>query len=490
MAGSNFDDKIREKLEGLNPEFHPDSWLQLEQRMQVEADEALDQKVKEELEAVSESYDDTTWGILLGRLRQWESLRREFYILRAGEVIILALLFLAFHQYGSILSTSPKIEVKPTAHYESTDGHPDDVVSQAVLTDESVEVAEDSGIESTPRNIETQSDQNRFDNDPMDAALTNVDGNFDQGEILTFQKFQEEEITISDLSPLSKLIEGSKAVLPDDKISELSSIEAGDHYGEIMMSGSDQRNGFVISEIGMIGASYLESPEIMIPVSSSMVDPGKTFRQSKTWLTILSHSSLNQVFTPADGEFAENNAYTSGYGFGLLFGFENGRFTWETGAEYEFGIFRPKRTKLTGNIRVGYGSTTLSEINVDYINIPLQSRMKIWEHHGHSFYLLGGLKLHVSSKVDFDFVEESGSSNFPGDFQLGIEPEEIHGVERGRFTYLTLNGGFGYEKQLNRSARLFIQPSYEYYAEKHGILNLNGEKVNTIRLDFGVRVGL
>ena len=107
----------------------------------------------------------------------------------------------------------------------------------------------------------------------------------------------------------------------------------------------------------------------------------------------------------------------------------------------------------------------------------------------HEFYALGGLNLHISSKVDFDFVEERDVNNqFPVDFSE--PPEDVIGVNKGRFTYFSLNAGVGYQYLMNTRTKLFVQPSYEYFAERNGITNLNGEKVNTYRLDFGVRVRL
>jgi hypothetical protein len=485
MEPSRFEDKIREKLEGLNPEYNPDSWHQLEEKMQAKADSSLDQKVKEELGAMSESYDDASWSVLLGRLKQWESLRREFYILRAGEMLILALLFLTFHQYAPLLesdqnATTDIVVVEQETSIESL-GSLEKPLSLEVEQD--YREGKESHLipEALIGNLEGSNTGNTGSSDR--AALIRQE----EGPVSSLFKFVNDESAIADLESNESDIAGQDLELT---YNELTS--------EVLQQVKERPYDVGFQTQGLLSIPFLSSLEggvandldVGLPVVTITGGYGQKNGDRNVWMTILSHSSLNQVRTPADNEFAENNAYTSGYGFGLLFGFESGRFTWETGAEYEFGIFRPRRTKLTGNITVGYGSTTLSEINVDYINIPLQTRVEIWERYGHSFYAVAGLKLHVSSKVDFDFVEEDGSFDLPGDFKLGDEPEEIHSVVGSRFTYVTLNAGFGYQKQLNRHTKLFIQPSFEYFAEKRGIVNLNNEKVNTIRLDFGVRIGL
>ncbi len=265
-----------------------------------------------------------------------------------------------------------------------------------------------------------------------------------------------------------------KEVLPSDK---------DDDNGRDMVSDLIQPLSNVMGE--PLAWHKMKMPLLIPTTSSVLVSSNK-----KVWLSLNSHSAVNQVVTPSEGDFDAQRVYTMSYGFGILAGFESGAFTWEVGGEYQLGLFKPKRTKLTGSLASGYRTTTLSGINVNYINIPLQARYTVYGNDKHSFYVLGGIKLHISSKIDFDFIEEEDPDlGFPADFSQK-EPEDILDVEPSRFTYFSINTGLGYQYHLNDRSRLFIQPTFEYFAEKQGIMNLNNEKVNSLRLDFGVRVGI
>lgn len=501
----DFDDQVKKELEDNVPAYEAASWDVLSARMQTEEDLEFDSVVREELKGDMSSPAGDSWLTLLTRLESWEQVRREFWVLRTAEAAIILLLILAFYQFGQ----------KGVIH----EPHP---VASNAITKSSVNDNQIDVRENLPdiREDLLQRDQSLISenvNSPDNLVHQSLQsGNLHSNEIESVPSKLMDADVVSDDSK-NKVVETKNGVYPvsnmavsyslasepsDDihtPITESVDKKATDYQKVTMRLSPPMRKAdgisFIddfrrVSNIEKIYGhmSLLEYSEVNeYGLSDHLLD--LTDHKSPVWVSFQSHTALNLVHTPAGDNFNAQNSYTLGYGLGVLISFQHDRLTWESGAEYQVSNFSPKRSKLTGNIIDGYRTTKLSDVNVEYINIPLQVRYKLWRTAKHELYALAGLKLHISSKVDFDFVDKTDQDNTgPIDYNSLGEPEDIIGVDASRFTYFSLNAGIGYQRVMNTRSKLFVQPSFEYFAENQGIVNLNGEKVNTLRLDFGVRV--
>ena len=139
----------------------------------------------------------------------------------------------------------------------------------------------------------------------------------------------------ADESPVVTTLEsGEHAVIMNEQMSEL---ETRDESSSMLP--------LTTMVSGPLAWHKMKMP-LLIPTTSSILASSN----KKIWLSLNSHSAVNQVVTPSEGDFDAQRVYTMSYGFGILAGFESGAFTWEVGAEYQLGLFKPKRTKLTGSL--------------------------------------------------------------------------------------------------------------------------------------------
>ncbi|MDX1685701.1 MAG: hypothetical protein R3275_10730 [Saprospiraceae bacterium] len=462
------DDTVRSRMESMDVPYEVASWTALQDKMTAAEDIELDDTVRESVEQEAEGYSSSSWSALLSRLEAWERVRREFWMLRAAEGLMLLLLLLALYQYGPQLPQIVTEGDQPTAA-EISKPHTDHDQSRTSKIKPNVENT--GKVASVGQAFDMASEVS----DEASSPGYSVTSGSGQRMVSVPPRLPSSVLGVNEIKTAAANSDKSGIAYVGDLKKAISGVRNSDEKFEVSSLGQ--------SVISLLDQDSRKNIDVAVPV---IEHPDRAI-----WLSMQSHAALNQVHTPEKEEFEAQNAYTLGYGLGLLVGFNHGKLTWETGAEYQFTIFKPKRTKLTGNISDGYRTTTLSEVNLDYINIPLQARYLILEKGRHELYAMGGVMLHISSKVDFDFIEERDEDNrFPVDFNSQPEPEDIIGVQSGRFTYFSVNAGLGYQFVMNTRTKLFAQPSYEHFAEREGIMNLNGEKVNTLRLDFGVRVRL
>lgn len=491
LDAEDLDHVIKDKLESIDVDYSASSWTVLESKMQILADEELDDLVREKVTHQSRQSASESWATLLEKLEAWEQVRREFWVMRSAEALIILLLLLAVYQYGPLLP-----------HYGPMAGIEHPITDQLLKIQgehvkdvKEIDVSAISPVETIEENAPATIGQTAIDNDSQSSSegaisTSHIEASQMVGSV--HQDRNEDKRNTNSLKNESKGKGAENVVAVSEKEAFVGQIEEDSPKPWLIqenqpIAGEDEVG--ITKQLPLISSMLISTMEQqnrfteMVPAISSTKRP--------IWLSLQSHAVLNRVHTPANDEFDAQNAHTLGYGIGLLLGFTHEKLTWETGLEYQFTIFRPKRTKLTGSVVDGYRSTTLSEVNLDYINIPLQARYTLVDNDQHQLYGMAGVKLHISSKVDFDFLEERDQDNqVPIDFQKEPDSEDILGVNRGRFNYFSVNVGVGYQYLINTRTAIFVQPSYEHFAEKRGITNLNGEKVNSLRVDFGARVKL
>lgn len=220
-------------------------------------------------------------------------------------------------------------------------------------------------------------------------------------------------------------------------------------------------------------------------------------------LSVFTGSDFNQIVTPFDPIYAEEGTtqWNAGYGGGVALGVTFKNWELETGAIYASNQYEPRPIfDITGSLTSGYVSSTLTDIQLDVVKIPLNFRFNVnlWEKW--KIYALSGATINMVMLADFNTRDVplgtksfltptstafSTSSLALKDFGGGL----LEGGSFDRNSYFTANLGFGVERTLNERVSVFAQPTYQRQIFTSGI-GPNQDRFNAVSLFLGLRTSI
>ncbi|NRB48578.1 MAG: hypothetical protein HRU41_12955 [Saprospiraceae bacterium] len=226
-------------------------------------------------------------------------------------------------------------------------------------------------------------------------------------------------------------------------------------------------------------------------------------------------SDFNRVITPptfVNGKRHELDRYALGYSGGITFSWGNKKWEMESGLIYSSKKYLPlPLSEIDYSLTNGISGEQLKSFEYDMVSIPLNFRHHFIPNGKWRFYYTAGVSMHTVMQADY-FVKSPTRPQPvgpPSNFGAPIPPNNNDtkaGVEKSAFTkgllqgggfeqntFFTANLGIGLERYISHRTSLFAQPQYQHtvlYLVENGGVGPFQDKINTMRLIFGMRVKL
>ncbi len=532
LGNKHLDDKIREALENLTPEYDTSNWDLFEQRLNEEdilnptesndalvddlviqklsnfsfpatADwnlfeekldaaetseiEAIDQLAYQNLHRYEAPYQASHWQIMLQRLEEEFTLRGKLYKYKVAEVALMLLLIFTIiniqplDSFKVIFKKNDKgIEAEQPGLIPGIE-NAKDLNENAAETDKSVverPIAANSTFSSEAKEAfdEVESDNSK--------KLTEQNALETINQLLAVaEKKQRGEILIPDNAEEQKL----KPIASENNstLKNLANQKAVKENQTLPMAPS-----LMALEISLLDNG---NPEFVL------TEPRIEKRKPKWRLGVFTAMDVNHVYTPYDQFFGtpEYTSIASGYGGGISIAMNLLRLGIETGGLYSFkryvpqnGTFSPKHL-LTENFE---------GVQLDMLQVPLNFQYHFINKGKWRLYMTGGATLNMLLSPVYEFTYRFDG---PWGQPAPLPPEEPcdqclsnvkdfpRGIlEGGSFkenAYGTANLGMGMERYVSPRWSVFIQPTYQHYFTKKGV-GPNDDKIYSMSVFLGTKV--
>lgn len=500
----NFDRILEEKLGRLKVDYDPKSWELLEQRLDTELagtpeveDNEIDEVIFDKLHRVEAPYDSGHWKLMAARLESEFFLARQILRYKVLEVGLVALLLLTFVQYLPLPTNNDRF------------GPFEPNTPQPTQKDQKIE-SESPSAQPAPLNrpvasaAETDGPVEARNTDSGEPAIASiVPPSSNDG------RTEETDGAFQRMLPLSK-----KPGLLDIPPREAAGLSAGQLADEPATETAEKvhgpvRAGFVTAALdplypGALRYSGQDGAEVLEFLPN----------RRKTYFRVGMFGSMdyNRVITPADESLGLErlSRYTPGYGGGLTFGLEFGRWETETGLIYAAKQYQARPIVFfQGSFRDGYLGKGVKDIEINVINVPLNFRYNFLRTEKWRMYALAGASIQVAVQANYYTANQDGfrSASFapaPAPASFGASnafafrtlADDLPGgwFEGGTFEengYLTGNLGLGFERYFGGQWSLFVQPTYQH-AINYFLRGLGPtrDEINTLSLYTGIRLRL
>lgn len=248
------------------------------------------------------------------------------------------------------------------------------------------------------------------------------------------------------------------------------------------------------------GASIVladQRPDLFIDIS-----PAPTL---SIHISMLGGADYNLVMTPENLPAGINafERYSTGYRGGLLadFGRQDGRLRLGSGFIYTAKRYEVGYKRIQGSFlrRGGLTSESLSDIEINILNIPVFARWDVWQGNHWSLFAHGGFALQVALQTNY---YAGYSDNFPLPADINRTPDRYSPLkdrnggllEGGNFKengFFSSQVGLGIERRMADRWNLFFQSRYEHsMGYLSAGLGPTQDRINTFSLETGIRVQL
>ena len=541
---NDFDAFIRGRMQDVGAEGQPKGWDLLADRLSEEeggtaaADEKLMEAVVfEKMSEMEAPFQPAHWNKLETRLNEEYRFVNKIIRYKSLELSIFLLLIALFLNYYPENTTNLKDKKVPlgTPAIASDIEIKETTTSISNTTEQNIATSESSKRASKTEGI--QSGDSTLDNivvkastDPIASAPTTVPVETkaivqssnehlasapQETEIVGDEEtFTQQPTTL--LSALQKpalLQQKLNAVLPDHQSALDKSSIISNPISEVNLA--EKSTGL---DLGLL-ASLSPVPGLMIAPSKddlgiiAEITPSPTERFVR--FGVQGSSDYNRIITPPtiiDGERHEWDRYALGYSGGITFSWGNKKWEMESGLIYSAKRYLPlPLSEIAYSVTNGLTGEKLKSFEYDMISIPLNFRHHFIPNGKWRFYYTAGVSLHTVMQADYFFTAPPRPQPVgpPSNFGPPIPPNNNNtkaGVAESAFTkgllqggafeqnsFFTANLGIGLERYISHRTSLFAQPQYQhtvlYLVENGGVGPLQ-DKINTMRLIFGMRVKL
>ena len=530
MATENkhLESKIKEALENLTPEYNPQSWDLLEQRLAAEdilnpteaensivdglvtqslahlsvgtnADwslfeekleaselselEEIDQLAIENLSQYEAPYQSSHWSLMLKRIEEEFTLRGKLYKYKVAEIaLMLLLIFTVINlqplDYFPIKFGQKKQNIKSEINAQNSDTQP--LENQNLI----------------PQNNEEQKDLTEK------AAVPIADN--------SVQKSASDKIYSNNNSKINSSQITDNQIVIDDMIERRSMIDAPSQLPNNFNSVESQSKNTLANNLGskdenrtvpMIGSLMALEISVLNEDDPDFELPEPKIEKIKPLWRIGTFSAIdaNHVYTPADRTFP-SPAYTSiagGYGGGISIGMKLRRWVFESGGQYSFKRYIPQPVGNEPFKPSKLFTEDFKGVQLDLLQIPLNIQYHFIGRGKWRMYLNAGASVHMILSPVYELERNwlAAPIPFEGECDTCLPnvkefPEGI--LEGGSFkenSYGTANVGLGLERYFNPRWSIFMQPTYQHYITKQGV-GPNDDKIYSVSFLLGTKVSL
>lgn len=436
MEQPQFDRLIREKLENLNPEFRADHWQRMQEAMASDedlepvnaAESAFDREVLQQMRHFNVGAAPRHWARLRRRMEEALYLRNLILGSKFGEVLVFTLALMLFIQLPvSNPENKASFPEKNTAPIQQpiagrVNNNPSPV---------STGLAKTIASNNSTKNLK-QGKKGHHDGKNHDALFS-----YDVPEVEIVSHPNQE--VLSTLESANPTLVGKTPELGSQnlQIEDSKHTEAMSNYyvfGNQLTPLAQQRSNAVLERrLNIFEANAL-----------------KPFRK-KTLLSaaMFGGSDYNQIITPANEENRTDvfSRYALGYGGGILFSAERGRWELGTGLIYSAKPYNPRQIiKYQGSLANGFTKASFNQVALDIINIPFHARYNFFLHKRSRLYAVIGGSLQVAASASY-FITTSSSAPLKPEMRDDLFDNTSGGILEGGSVkengYITGNLGLG-----------------------------------------------
>ncbi len=507
MKMNEFDRIIREKLENLEPEYAPETWDLLEQKMDaseagpavVTDEEAIDELAFAKLHQFETPYNSEHWQEFSQRLDKEAASVREVMRYKLVEVSLMLLLLLTLWQYLPVNQNHSVPEVHPTSPAEPlqaplpradqqrtfpSDGN-QSVTTVDAGTTNATSTANNTNQQSIAANIPLAEDHMINSGEAIatppaavDAPVNNQSPSFipsrEQNNLHIAKKDQLNDL-LNDPSAKDRGLSqwDTEALLADLESIELEELSPDGDEHSLKLLPLTARKKFNI-RIGMQGAP-----------------------------------NYDRIITPPtevdEDSIVSLDRYSLGYTGGITIGVERGRWEVETGLFYTAKSYQPLSVLyVTGSVKNGLYGEGAKDFEFNIVSLPMKIRYNYLLQDTWRLYASTGVSMHTVMQANYYLADQDGFRNalfapapVPRGEQERPEQVEQYDLNKGLLeggglwenSYFSANVGLGVEKNLNGRLSIFGQANYS-----HSFLYPNGgigpflDRFHTTSLLMGIRV--
>jgi hypothetical protein len=493
---------IREKLENFRPEFDPESWELMEQRLDSEGtgtpetkDTEIDEVVFERLHQLKVDYNPASWHLMASRLNEEFGLVRRLYQYKAMEAALMLLLLLTLFQYlppsDSSLPLTPRPSTEQPLQEKAGDTAQPELEGKPGTRVQALE-------EQTPPG--RPSAQERFDTgisekDRLSSAISQREIHGDEflpgsyGQFGLIRPLPMRSMGLSPSSSANPLFSSIK------EHSTIFAAVAPQHLEYLAPIDPLDPQGLIASSVQ--------------PLDAGIISPRK---KGNLYFGMFGSSDYNRIITPptiVERDTVSADRYALGYGGGFSVGYERGRWELQTGV-----IYTAKRYDalpilyVEGNFNDGYYGEGFKTVELNMLNIPLNLRYNFYKKNRLRLYALTGISLQVAVQSNYYIATQDAFRNnllfAPAPAPSGGTAERPEAIEQkkiadgwfegGTFeenSTITGNVGIGVERFMTTRWSLFAQPTY--FHSLHYMRSGYGpyyDEINTFSLFMGLRIKL
>ncbi|HKK73810.1 MAG TPA: outer membrane beta-barrel protein [Saprospiraceae bacterium] len=222
-------------------------------------------------------------------------------------------------------------------------------------------------------------------------------------------------------------------------------------------------------------------------------------------ISMLGGLDYNRVMTPENlpAGIKSFERYSAGYRGGLVadFGRQESRLRFGGGLIYTAKKYEVGYKRINGSFlrRGGLTTESLSDIEINILNVPVFARWDVWQGNNWSLFAQGGLALQMALQTNY---YAAYPDNFPQPLGVNRTPSRLSPLkdrnggllEGGNFKengFFSSQFGLGAERQMAERWSMFFQSRYEYsIGYLSSGLGPTQDRINTFSLETGIRVQL
>ncbi|MBT8218495.1 MAG: outer membrane beta-barrel protein [Bacteroidia bacterium] len=523
LEPSEFDQAINNKLKRFEAPFTEAAWAEMAPILdsdRMAPVQELDNIAKQKLTQISDI--EPAWSTMSNKISRELFLPESMVKYKVVEVLLVLLFAISLYQFPLVddfkekvlqkdqITESNQINAPIQADAYADQKAPDDLAPIASISPEWSTNIEDAGLKivlpSSPTNVKLQASIIPTYKD--EVTLTSKVESKTEALIPSVSDFLS-AINSEDLfSVKHSIYQGIVDDLPQltimTKLIQEAYYSFDVMHSDILASQNVEQEQASFEKIEVIDENPIQ--EIQAAVEKPRIaclTCGNRDQKVGLVLGLFSGSDYNQIVTPFDPIYALDGTkqWNFGYGGGLSVSMQFKSWELEMGAIYASNQYQPREILeiYSGSINSGYVASTLKDIELNIVKVPLNFRFNVNLKNKWKIYALSGATMNMviqSSYITDDVFIGTRSFATPSapvrssdlslkDFSGGI-------LEGGSFSdnsFLTANLGLGVERTLNNKWSLFAQPTYQRQIFSNGI-GPNQDRFNSLSLFFGTRLSL
>lgn len=458
-----FDDFIKEKMQGLEPSLAPESWDFLEQKMNaseavednaVPENEMIDQISYEKLHNYEKPFNKSHWELMAGKLEREFYFIQELFRMKTMEVGLMLLLLLTIGRFIPTETRPAPVNTDKNLIVHNSGANRQEVVNVPDLQAEKLHsnAAEAQPAESFMENV---AESNGFEKTGLDgiSILSNLHDRTQMPFIEARAMALLENNTPRSLG-LSPVGTHSEIRIHLPVVQELTS-------GEIALLEPSKR---------LLGRDRFKFPQENIIVRIGMYGSPNV------------DHIINQPSVIGGEEIPSLNRYALGYSGGISAGFGVNRFEVETGLIYTSKRYEPIEVQfVAGNVEKGFKNEAFKFFEFNTLSVPLNLKYDFVSKGKWRVYALAGGAIHFTAQAFYhvgtpELSDDSRDEPSTYGGRNSVIEQLERGLSEGLFqegglrenTYLSVNGSLGFERYISDRWSFFSQANYQHTLYYYG----------------------